>query len=176
MVLRRRKCPSTLIASRANGHTVRVRWPPVGSAGRWREASPIGGLQLFRTHCLSRYVPVRSPKSRKRRRLSQQLAWWCAASSVVSQSARVVGGLLSRLCRLRPLCRPPLARACHQSPKPAVYCQTGGARAWPVVGSLSAALMVRAIARSSRARTPPSTVAMSCAVTMFAIGCPQRPG
>lgn len=102
-----------------------------GSAGRWREASPIGGLQLFRTHCLSRYVPVHSPKSRKRRRLSQQLAWWCAASSVVSQSARVVGGLLSRLCRLLPLCRPPLARACHQSPKPAVYCQKGGARAWP---------------------------------------------
>ena len=134
------------------------------------------GCSCFGPHCLSRYVPVRSPKSRKRRRVSQQLAWWCAASSVVSQSARVVGGLLSRLCRLRPLCRPPLARACHQSPKPAVYCQTGGARAWPVVGSLSAALMVRAIARSSRARTPPSTVAMRCAVTMVAIGCSQQPG
>ena len=103
MVLRRRKRPSTLIASRANGHTVRVRWPPVGSAGRWRE---LEGCSCFGPHCLSRYVPVRSPKSRKRRRLSQQLAWWCAASSVVSQSARVVGGLLSRLCRLRPLCPP----------------------------------------------------------------------
>ena len=143
-----------------------------GSAGRWREASPIGGLQLFRTHCLSRYVPVHSPKSRKRRRLSQQLAWWCAASSVVSQSARVVGGLLSRLCRLRRLCPP--RKSLPPIAKTGGLLSRGVLAPRPVVGSLSAALMVRAVARSSRARTPPST--LRCAVTMVFIGCSQRPG